>query len=150
MGELCTEGHTKTPASSRMQKQQRKFGMGVDWFVSPNNFEVIVGRSAASNERVSFELAPKNGLWFHAACPGAHVAFMCAETSVKKEDIEFAAAIAGWHSKARGEALVTVNYCSTKNVWKVPFSPLGKVMIIGQCKSIQVTPKLPKHVDGTT
>merc|ERR1712137_1365176 len=76
-GELCTEGHTKTPASSRMQKQQRKFGMGVDWFVSPNNFEVIVGRSAASNERVSFELAPKNGLWFHAACPGAHVAFMC-------------------------------------------------------------------------
>lgn len=42
---------------------KRKYGRDVDRFLSPGGLEVLAGRSAHANERVSFELTLKDGLW---------------------------------------------------------------------------------------
>ncbi|CAK8987932.1 unnamed protein product [Durusdinium trenchii] len=70
--ELCAQRFIRRPKpkvpSEQVQqpeenKWRRKYGKDVDRFLSPNGLEVLAGRSASANERVSFELTLKDALW---------------------------------------------------------------------------------------
>jgi predicted ribosome quality control (RQC) complex YloA/Tae2 family protein len=142
------EQHATPPTSDPVALLRRKYGKEIDCFLSPSGHEVIVGRNAAANERVSFELALSNGFWFHAdsGVAGSHVAILCAATEVSAlEDVEFAAAIAAWHSKARAESSAAVVFCHGGQLARPPIPKLGQVMILGRRGQIHVKPELPAH-----
>jgi len=146
--ELCIAGYIKEPRAkgevSAAASLRRKYGKEVDCFLSPSGHEVVVGRSASANERVSHELALPSGFWFHAdsGVAGSHVAILCPASEVHAlEDVEFAAAVCAWHSKARSQSNAPVCYCCGGQIAKG--SKLGQVYIRGQRGQLFVTPALP-------
>ncbi|CAE7477919.1 rqcH [Symbiodinium natans] len=153
--ELCEQRYIRKPkvkAAARAnqeeteeQKWRRKYGKDVDRFVSPNGHEVLAGRSASANERVSFELTFKDALWFHTdnGIPGSHVTIRAPVGEVGDEDIEFAAAVAAWHSKAREKLYAPVMYCQGYQLRKPARRRTGQVQVSGNYQQIDVRPALP-------
>lgn len=94
-----------TAINSNAAKTKRKSSgamKDIDTFKSPSGFTVLAGRSAAANERVTFQLTKRNHVWFHVrGIPGSHVLIRADWDKTKKEDIEFAAKIAAWHSHGK-------------------------------------------------
>lgn len=148
--ELCPAPKGAQRLLSRSESNlRRKYGKGIDTFRSPSGHEVIVGRSAGTNERVSFELTSPDSFWFHSDCgvAGSHVTIACPASEVASlEDVEFAAGIAAWHSKARGHALASVCYCYGAQVTRPSVPKLGLVHIVGRRGSIEVVPRRPPAV----
>ena len=127
--------------------------LGPRRFRLPGGGKVLAGRSARSNEELTFGIARPDELWFHAAgMAGAHVVLR-RPTSGKtsgigeSEEIEQAAAVAAYLSKARGSTAVEVHYCPRKNVRKIPAGPPGTVRI-SQYQTIRVRPELPEVEAG--
>lgn len=88
-------------------------------FQGPHGFEVVVGRNARDNDRVTFALAKSRDLWLHAqGYRGSHVIVRSAGREVPFETLLFAARLAAGHSEARREARVAVDYTERKNVWR--------------------------------
>ncbi len=86
-------------------------------FTSPDGFLILVGRSAKENEMV-LKLASPNDYWLHVRdIPGSHVII---KRNGKKEvpfsTIRYAASIAAYFSKARGDTNVGVDYTLRKYV----------------------------------
>ena len=118
-------------------------------FRLPGGAIVLAGRSARSNEELTFGIAQPDELWFHAAgMAGAHVVLR-GQTGGNKEseEIEQAAAVAAYLSKARGSTTVEVHYCPRKNVRKIPAAPPGTVRI-SRYQTIRVRPELPASEAG--
>lgn len=94
-------------------------------------FEVIVGRNARENDRVTFGLARPRDLWLHASgYAGSHVVIRTPESgdAAPKSVIEKAAAHAAWHSKARNaRGKVEVHVCRAGDVRKPRGVPAGTV-----------------------
>ena len=119
-------------------------------FRLPGGAIVLAGRSARSNEELTFGIARPDELWFHAAgMAGAHVVLRRPTSGISEgEQIEQAAAVAAYLSKGRGSTAVEVHYCPRKNVRKIPAAPPGTVRI-GQYRTIRVRPELPEsEADG--
>merc|ERR1711957_521914 len=119
-------------------------GKDIDCFRSPGGHEVIAGRSSKMNEYVSLQLAKNDMVWFHAdgRIPGSHVLIKAPWDNVADEDIEFAAQIAAYHSKARERGIAPVMYCKGHQVRKIKGAPMGSVSIKGDKFAISVEPKL--------
>lgn len=142
---LIKEAKTAAPADPAALLR-RKYGKEIDCFLSPNGHEVVVGRSAGANERVSFELAWKDGFWFHAdsGVAGSHAAILCRAGEVAcLEDVEFAASLAAWHSKARSEPLAAVCFCAGDQLSRPRIPKLGQVHILGRRGQLHVVPAPP-------
>jgi predicted ribosome quality control (RQC) complex YloA/Tae2 family protein len=109
---------------------------------------ILVGRSARSNEELTFRLAKPNELWFHAAAtPGAHVLLRQeGRGAASPEEIEEAAAAAAFFSKARGATAAEVVYTERKHVRKLPGAPPGTVRL-AEFRSIRVRPREPSSED---
>lgn len=124
---------------------KKKYGKDIDCYRSPNGHEVIVGRSSRTNEYVSLKLAKKDMVWFHTdnRIPGSHVLIKALWDDVNEEDIEFAAKLAAYHSKAKDMCQAPVMYCRGQSVRKIKGSPTGMVSIAGDKFQITVTPELP-------
>jgi predicted ribosome quality control (RQC) complex YloA/Tae2 family protein len=90
---------------------------------------IVVGRSPVENADVTFRMARPEDLWFHAqGIPGAHVVLARDDRSTPPgEDIDVAAALAAFHSKARASAKVPVDYTQRKYVRKQQNAPPGLV-----------------------
>ena len=122
--------------------------LGPRRFRLPGGATVLAGRSARSNEELTFGIARPDELWFHAAgMAGAHVVLRRPTSGTtsgigESEEIEQAAAVAAYLSKARGSTAVEVHYCPRKNVRKIPAAPPGTVRI-SQYQTIRVRPELP-------
>ena len=106
--------------------------------------EILVGRSARSNEKLTFEAATADDLWFHAVgVAGAHVLLRTPPgREVREEQVHQAAGVAAYYSKARGSTSVEVMYTSRKNVRKIRKAPPGTVRVT-RFNSVRVRPALP-------
>lgn len=128
-------------------KQRSKYGKGVDCYLSPSGYEVVVGRDAASNERVSHEITPPDAFWFHAAggVAGSHVTIMKSATEVASlADVQFAASIAAWFSKARNDCVAKVTYCYGNQVTRPERNlATGRVLVRGTRGTLMVAPAAP-------
>lgn len=69
-------------------------------FLGPAGAEILVGRNAAQNNMLT-RAASHVDIWMHAAGPGAHVILKTAGEPCPS-DVQFAAALAVYWSKARG------------------------------------------------
>lgn len=89
-------------------------------YLSPSAFEVWVGRNNRQNDQLTFRLANDYDLWFHAQeIPGSHVLLRLKPGSVpEKEDLQYAANLASYYSRARQSEQVPVVYTQPKYVYK--------------------------------
>lgn len=98
---------------------------------SSGGLEIWVGRGAASNDALTFREAAPDDVWLHARdAAGAHVVLRWRrEEQPPARDLEEAAALAAWHSKLRGSALVPVDWTRRKHVRKVRGGAPGLVTV---------------------
>jgi len=104
---------------------------------------ILVGKTEADNDRLTLEYSRPHELWFHASqCPGSHVVMKYPNKNFEpsKWEIEEAAALAAFYSKARRSAKVPVSYTLKKYVRKPRGAKPGLVTIQHE-KTIMVEPR---------
>lgn len=100
-------------------------------FRAADGSDILVGRSAADNDALTFRVASGRDIFLHARdLPGSHVILRApgGGRAPAHEAMIDAATLAAWSSKARGEAVVDVAWTERKHVRKVPGVP-GRVTI---------------------
>jgi len=111
-------------------------------FVSPDGFVVLVGRTAADNDVLTFKIAAPNDFWLHVAAEsGSHVVVRNPEgaDSLPRETLRFAASLAARYSRARHGGKVAVHVTRRSDVRKPRGLAPGKVTI-GHFKTVHVSP----------
>ena len=91
----------------------------------------MVGRTDADNDYLSLKVAVADDWWFHVrGMPGSHVVLKCpAGEEPDKQTLKKAAAIAAYHSKARGGGIVAVSCTRARHVTKPRGAKPGTVRI---------------------
>ena len=101
-------------------------------FVSPEGFVVLVGRTAADNDVLTFKLAAPHDLWLHVAAEsGSHVVIRNPDRLDKlpRDTVRYAAALAARHSRARDGGRVAVHVARQADVSKPRGFAPGKVQL---------------------
>ncbi|HEX8393464.1 MAG TPA: NFACT RNA binding domain-containing protein [Longimicrobium sp.] len=103
--------------------------------------EVRVGRSSRDNDRLTFGHAAPGDVWLHArSVPGSHVVLRWREPGAPPaRDLEEAAVLAAWFSKARSSGTVAVDWTRRRYVRKPRGAPPGRVSLV-QAKTLFVEP----------
>lgn len=109
-------------------------------------FEVLVGKSAKSNDEMLRYFAWKEDLWLHAKdVSGSHVIIKFKSgMNFPKTVIERAAELAAYYSKNKSETFAAVMYTPVKYVRKVKGSAAGAVMVDKE-SVVMVPPIGPKE-----
>ncbi len=89
-------------------------------YATPNGLEVLVGRNNRQNDQLTFRTAGEYDLWLHTQeIPGSHVLLRLKPgTTPEKDDVQFAANLAAYYSRARQSEQVSVIYTEPKHVYK--------------------------------
>ena len=110
-------------------------------FKSSDGYEIIVGRTDAENDAITFRLAGSQDIWLHAAdYPGSHVVIRNPRRQeVPRQTVVEAAQLAAFYSSARNEKKAAVHYTRKKYVTKPPRSKPGLVRL-SSFKTVMVEP----------
>ncbi|AMC93442.1 fibronectin-binding protein [Erysipelothrix larvae] len=122
--ELSNHGFRFKVQKSRQTKKSKK----PNYIVIQYDEETViyVGKNNIQNELITFKLARKEDMWFHAAhTHGAHV--MIKSPSLNEDKIRLCAHLAAYYSKGRYGSSVEVHYTQAKYLKKVPGKPPGFV-----------------------
>jgi predicted ribosome quality control (RQC) complex YloA/Tae2 family protein len=96
-------------------------------------FEVLVGKGDAQNDALTFGEAEPHDFWMHVSGPpGSHVVVRNPDRleELPRPVLEGAAALAAWHSKARGSrGKVEVHVCRVADVSKPRGFEPGQVLL---------------------
>ena len=117
----------------------RQFDLSDGW-------KVFVGKSAQSNDELTFSFARKDDIWFHAwQAAGSHVILRRPNRNASPDKVilHMTAAIAAHYSKARTSSKAPVIYTEARYVRKVKGAP-GKVTVTNE-KQLMVKPISPKE-----
>ena len=100
-------------------------------FVSADGWEIMVGRNAEENDRLTLRWARGNDLWLHARnVKASHVVVPAPKgQTVPADTLVDAATLAAFYSDARGRPRVEVDYTQAKYVRKPRRSPPGTVTL---------------------
>ena len=92
---------------------------------------MLVGAADADNDYVSMTLAEPDDWWFHAdGVPGSHVILRAKpEVEPNRDTLRQAAAVAAYHSKARGAGTARVHYTRARHVSKPRGAKAGTVRV---------------------
>lgn len=113
---------------------------------APGGFEVWVGRNNKENDLLT-RAAHSGDLWFHAqGVPGSHVILRTRGKPAPLEALLYAAQLAAYHSKARGEKNAPVDYTQKKHVWRPRKAAPGQVLYT-QAKTLFVDASRPPEGD---
>ena len=95
---------------------------------SPGGLRLQVGRNHRQNEWISLRQARRGDLWFHAQeCPGSHVVLKGSEGSPREQDLEAAADLAAYFSRARGNGRVPVVMVAAETLQRIAGAGAGTV-----------------------
>ena len=134
--ELVRTGYLKKVTNRRQQRQlpQSKPCR----YLSADGIEILVGKNAAQNDRLTLGAKPEE-LWLHAKdMPGSHVIVRC-EGEIPQATLKQAALLAAWYSKGQRSSMVPVDYTLRKYVKKPSGAMPGKVIYTHQ-KTAYMTP----------
>ena len=94
---------------------------------SPGGLRLLVGRNNRQNDRISIQQARRGDLWFHAQeVPGSHVVLKVSEAAgADEEDVQAAADLAAYFSRARGNSAVAVVSTETRHLQRIPGAGSG-------------------------
>jgi predicted ribosome quality control (RQC) complex YloA/Tae2 family protein len=123
----------------------------------PGAWILLVGASDRDNDYLSTRLAQPNDWWFHAdGVPGSHVILRAkAEEEPRRETLRQAAAVAAYHSKARGAGTAKVHCTRGRHVTKPRGSKSGSVRVsegtvLKVYPSIEFATRVTGHSNGCT
>jgi predicted ribosome quality control (RQC) complex YloA/Tae2 family protein len=137
--ELIAESFLPSPRGKPQRSKSPK-AMPIMEYALDGGFAVLVGRTAAQNERISFREAKRGDLWLHAQkVPGAHVLIRAEGRELPPGVIERAAALAAYHSAARESAKVAVDFTPAKKL-KKPSGGRPGMVIYHEYETIMVAP----------
>jgi len=137
--ELIQTGFIRRRQREKIQKRKKP----EQYLASDGKTIIYVGRNNLQNEELTFKMARKEELWFHAKdIPGSHVVISgnLAPSDEVKTD---AAELAAYFSKGRLSNLVQVDMIEVKKLNKPTGGKPGFVTYTGQ-KTLRVTPDLEK------
>jgi len=112
-------------------------------FRTRDGFMVLVGKTAAENDHLTFKVAAPHDLWLHAAgYPGAHVVVRNPGRLPALPDgtVREAAAIAAWYSKGKAEQALDVHVAWRRHVRKGRGMSPGMV-ILKRHRTVRVDPR---------
>jgi predicted ribosome quality control (RQC) complex YloA/Tae2 family protein len=97
----------------------------------PGEWILLVGATDSDNEYLSTTLAKPEDWWFHAdGVPGSHVILRAKrQDEPSRETLRQAAAVAAYHSKARGAVAANVRCTRARDVTKPRGSKTGTVRV---------------------
>ena len=123
--ELVRTGYMKRVTNRR---QQRQLPQSKPYrYLSADGIEILVGKNAAQNDRLTLGAKPEE-MWLHAKdMPGSHVIIRC-EGEIPQETMKQAALLAAWYSKGQRSSLVPIDYTRKKYVKKPSGAAPGKVI----------------------
>jgi len=120
-------------APKEVARKRRQAGERLPYreFIAVDGASLLVGRSAADNDRLTLRHARPHDLWLHArGVAGAHVLVRLSKgTQCPPETLVDAATLAAHFSDLRGEAIVDVLYTPRRFVRKRKGSPVGSVTL---------------------
>lgn len=116
---------------------------------SQQGLEIVVGRNARQNERVTFQEAHPDDLWLHArGVPGSHTIIRTAGRTPDAETVRAAAQLAAYHSGARGDRAVAVIVTRKRWVQRAPGGKVGQVLVKQEEQVLTVPGELPSDLGG--
>ena len=123
--ELVRTGYMKRVTNRR---QQRQLPQSQPYrFRSADGIEILVGKNAAQNDRLTASAKPDE-MWLHAKdMPGSHV-IIRAEGEIPRDTLMQAAILAAWYSKGQRSSMVPIDYTRKKYVKKPSGAAPGKVI----------------------
>jgi len=115
-------------------------------YLLPGGHRIVAGKSDVDNDRLSMKVAGPNHWWFHVrGMPGSHVILIPAEGHTPNATLlKTAAAVAAYHSKARGGGVAAVSGTLARYVTKPRGASPGSVRIRKE-KIFKVRPALPSE-----
>lgn len=133
--ELIETGYLKRRHREKIHKRQKP----ERYLATDGETIILVGKNNLQNDELTFKMAKKGELWFHAKdIPGSHVVItdnLDPSDEVKTD----AAELAAYFSKARHSNLVQVDMIEAKKLHKPTGGKPGFVTYRGQ-KTLRVTP----------
>ncbi|PIS28966.1 MAG: hypothetical protein COT43_05050 [Candidatus Marinimicrobia bacterium CG08_land_8_20_14_0_20_45_22] len=111
-----------------------------------DGYELLVGKNAHDNDKLTFKIARPDDFWFHAqGTTGSHIVLRNPKraASFPKTILEQCASIAALYSKSKHSKLVPVIYTQKKYVWKPRGAEPGAVSVKFE-KTLMVAPRRPK------
>ncbi len=95
---------------------------------SPSGLKIQIGSNNRQNELISLRKGKKGDLWFHAQeTPGSHVVLKSSNGLFDDKDIELAADLASFFSRARGNKLTPIIMVPIENLQRISGSLPGTV-----------------------
>ncbi|HGD2763350.1 TPA: NFACT family protein [Streptococcus agalactiae] len=133
--ELVETGFIKRRAHDKQHKRKKP----EQYLASDGKTIIMVGRNNLQNDELTFKMARKGELWFHAKdIPGSHV--LIRDNLNPSDEVKTdAAELAAYYSKARLSNLVQVDMIEAKKLNKPSGTKPGFVTYTGQ-KNLRVTP----------
>ena len=127
--ELVHTGYMKKVTNRR---QQRQLPQSKPYkYLSEDGIEILVGKNAAQNDRITLAAKPEY-MWLHAKeMPGSHV-IVCFEGEPPLSTMKQAALLAAWYSKGQRSSMVPIDYTLRKYVKKPSGAAAGKVIYTHQ------------------
>ncbi len=111
----------------------------LDYYLSSDGTELIVGKNNKQNDYLTNKLAARDEIWLHTKdIPGSHVVIRSKEPS--EETIHEAANLAAYYSKARNSSSVPVDFTKVRHVKKPSGAKPGFVIYDNQ-QTVYVTPQ---------
>lgn len=108
--------------------------------VLASGHEVWIGKNNSQNDRLTFRLAASDDLWLHTKdIPGSHVILRLQGDAPTEEEIQQAAILAAYFSKAQGSSNVPVD-CTLRRYVKKPSGAKPGFVIFTQQRTHYVTP----------
>ena len=137
--ELIQTGFIRRRQREKIQKRKKP----EKYLASDGETIILVGRNNLQNEELTFKIARKEELWFHAKdIPGSHVV-ISGNLNPSDEVKTDAAELAAYYSKGRLSNLVQVDMIEVKKLNKPTGGKPGFVTYTGQ-KTLRVTPDSEK------
>ena len=133
--ELVETGFVKRRTRDKRHKRKKP----EQYLASDGKTIIMVGRNNLQNDELTFKMAKKGELWFHAKdIPGSHV--LIKDNLNPSDEVKTdAAELAAYYSKARLSNLVQVDMIEAKKLNKPTGGKPGFVTYTGQ-KMLRVTP----------
>ena len=127
--ELIQQGYLADPNQRNASQRQAK-QLSFHRYRSPQGFEVLIGRNNRQNDQLISRVATDYDLWFHTQeIPGSHTLLRLEPGAIPgKADLQFAADLTAYFSRARQADQAPVVYTEPKHVYKPRGAKPGMVI----------------------